>query len=178
MKRTFLFLLILLYSTTLAQEPDSAKTARMQWFEDAKLGIFLHWGIYAVNGTTESWGFYYNRISYEDYMKQLEGFTASKYDPEAWARLFKESGARYAVLTTKHHDGVALWDTKQNDLSVVKKSPAARPDCPLLRRAAQGRAEGGLVLLASGLAHPDYSHLDMRDGATTSGKTRCAGDGS
>src|SRR5512147_2847422 len=89
--------------------------ARMAWFGDAKLGIFIHWGIYAVNGISESWSFHNGSISYEDYMKQLKGFTASKYDPAAWARLFKESGARYAVLTSKHHDGVALWNTALSD---------------------------------------------------------------
>ena len=51
-----------------------------QWFKDAKLGIFIHYGIYAVNGIAESWSFYNNRISYEDYMKQLDGFTASACD--------------------------------------------------------------------------------------------------
>ena len=96
------------------------------WFSEAKLGIFLHWGIYAVNGIPESWSFFKGDISHKDYMKQCEGFTAENYDPRAWADLFARAGARYAVLTTKHHDGVALFDTQQNDLSVVKKTPAAR----------------------------------------------------
>lgn len=95
----------------------------MQWFADAKLGIFIHWGIYAVDGVGESWSFHNKRISYSDYMSQLKGFTGDKYDPQAWADLIKYSGARYAVITTKHHDGVALWNTKANDLDVVKKTP-------------------------------------------------------
>lgn len=97
-----------------------------QWFREAKLGIFLHYGIYAVGDVSESWSFHNGNISYEDYMKQCEGFTASKYDPKAWAKLFKQAGAQYVVLTSKHHDGVALFDTKYSDLSVVKKTPAAR----------------------------------------------------
>ncbi len=159
MKRTFFFLLILLYSTTLAQEPDSVKARRMQWFDDAKLGIFIHWGIYAVKGTSESWAFYNGRVPYDDYMAQRKGFTASKYDPEAWAKLFKESGARYAVLTSKHHDGMALYDTKQSDLNVVKQTPAARdlitPYCNALRK------EGlkvGLYFSHLDWSHPDYPH--------------------
>ena len=88
------------------------------WFDDAKLGIFVHWGIYAVNGVDESWSFYNKKISHADYMKQMSGFTASGYNPEAWADLIAESGARYAVITTKHHDGVALWPTKQAHYSV------------------------------------------------------------
>ena len=105
-----------------ADEPDP----KMAWFTDARLGIFIHWGIYAVDGIDESWSFFNKYLSYEDYMDQLDGFTASNYDPEAWASLIKESGAQYAVLTTKHHDGVALWDTKLSDLNVVDATPAKR----------------------------------------------------
>src|SRR6187431_2701431 len=99
---------------------------KMQWFADAKLGIFIHAGIYAVNGVDESWSFHNKKISYADYMKQLNGFTLKKYDPASWADLIQESGARYAVITTKHHDGVAMYDTKMNDLSIVKKTPAKK----------------------------------------------------
>ncbi len=96
------------------------------WFRDAKLGIFIHYGIYAVGDVSESWSFHNGNISYEDYMKQCEGFTASKFDAKAWADLFKRAGAQYVVLTSKHHDGVALFDTQYSDLSVVKKTPAKR----------------------------------------------------
>ncbi len=116
MKPMTVLFLMLFTALTSAQEPDSVKEKRMQWFADAKLGIFIHWGIYAVNGTSESWAFYNGHVPYDDYMAQRKGFTASKYDPEAWVRLFKESGARYAVLTSKHHDGMALYDTKRSDL--------------------------------------------------------------
>jgi len=106
-----------------AQAADTA--ARMQWFADAKFGVFIHWGIYAVDGITESWSFFDGYVSYADYIKQAKGFTASHYDPQGWADLIKASGARYAVLTSKHHDGMALWDTKQG-LNVVKDTPAHR----------------------------------------------------
>ena len=94
------------------QEKELPKDERLAWFKDAKLGIFIHWGIYAVNGIDESWSFHNGYISYDDYMKQLDGFTAKNYNPKYWAELIKESGAKYTVITTKHHDGVALWDTK------------------------------------------------------------------
>jgi len=138
----------------------SQKNPRMQWFKDAKLGIFIHWGIYSVNGIDESWSFYNEYLTHEDYMKQLQGFTAENYDPEAWAKLIKESGARYAVMTSKHHDGVALWDTKEGDLSVVKETPAGRdlvgPFCEGLR------AEGikvGLYYSLLDWSHPDYPNF-------------------
>lgn len=129
---------------------------KMQWFRDAKLGIFIHYGIYAVNGIPESWSFYNGQISYEDYMKQLDGFTASNYDARGWADLFEEAGAKYAVLTSKHHDGVALWDTREGDLSVVKRSPAGRD---LLSPYARALREKGLKV---GLyfSHLDWSHPD------------------
>ncbi|HRY31658.1 MAG TPA: alpha-L-fucosidase [Bacteroidales bacterium] len=105
--------------------PDTIR-GKMQWFADAKLGIFIHTGIYAVNGVSESWSFHNRRISHADYMKQTAGFTLRNYDPAAWAALIRESGARYAVITTKHHDGVAMYDTRMNALSIVKATPAGR----------------------------------------------------
>jgi len=112
-----------------------------EWFRKAKLGIFIHYGIYAVGDVSESWSFHNGNISYEDYMKQCEGFTASRYDPRKWAELFKKAGAKYAVLTAKHHDGVALFDTKYSDLSVVKKTPAGRD---LIAEYTQAMREAGL----------------------------------
>lgn len=118
----------LLFSPTIlsAQEKDSAYHSKMEWFKDAKLGIFIHWGIYAVDGIDESWSFFNGYISHADYLKQLKGFTAKKYDPEYWADLIKASGAKYSVITSKHHDGFALWDTKYGDLNAVKHSAAKR----------------------------------------------------
>lgn len=109
-----------------AGETPERKAERMEWFSRAKLGIFIHWGIYSKGDTSESWAFHNGAISLEDYMKQAESFTAEKYDPALWARLIRESGARYTVITTKHHDGFALWDTRAGDVSAVKSSPAGR----------------------------------------------------
>ena len=153
-------LIICLMANFIARLSAQQTDPKMQWFSEAKLGIFIHYGIYSVNGIGESWSFYKNEISYDDYMKQAEGFTASKYDPAAWAALFKEAGARYAVLTTKHHDGFALWDTKLSDLSVVKKSPARRdlvgPYCEALR--AQG-LKVGLYFSHLDWSNPDYASM-------------------
>jgi len=120
--------LTLLCSTLSSQVKYDPKAEKdyMQWFDDAKLGIFIHWGIYAVDGVSESWSFHNERVSYKDYMDQCGRFTASKYDPADWAKLIRESGARYTVITSKHHDGVALWNTRAGNLSTVKNTPAAR----------------------------------------------------
>jgi alpha-L-fucosidase len=142
-------------NNTLAQE-----SGRMQWFRDAKLGIFIHWGIYAVNGIDESWSFYNEYLPYEEYMKQAGGFTALNFDAANWVALIEGSGARYAVLTSKHHDGMALWDTKQGNLSVVKQTPAGRdligPFCKELR--AQGM-KVGLYYSLLDWSHPDYPNF-------------------
>lgn len=127
------------------------------WFEDAKLGVFIHYGIYAVDGISESWSFHNGVISYEDYMKQLDGFTASRFDADYWAELIEKSGAKYAVLTTKHHDGVALFDTKYSDLSVVKRTPARRDIVKEYAEAISKRGiRLGLYYSLIDWSHPDY----------------------
>ncbi|MGW1007786.1 alpha-L-fucosidase [Streptomyces sp. NPDC002520] len=131
--------------------------ALQPWFQEAKLGIFVHWGIYSVEGVSESWSFFRGEIPYDRYMAQASGFTASRYDPESWAELFASAGARYAVLTARHHDGVALFDTAASDLSVVKQTPAGRdlvgPYVDAMR--AQG-LRAGLYFSLSDWSHPDY----------------------
>lgn len=107
-------------------ETEAQKAERMEWFAKAKFGVFIHWGIYSVKGVSESWSFYNSYLPYDEYMAQCKGFTAKNYDPKAWVELIKESGARYTVVTTKHHDGVALWNTRVGDLSVEKSTPAGR----------------------------------------------------
>lgn len=142
-KQCILILLAFTFVSAGVFAQEIAKEERLAWFKDAKLGIFIHWGIYSVDGIDESWSFFNGYISHEDYMKQLDGFNAKKYDPKQWAQLMKESGAKYAVLTTKHHDGVALWDSKAGDLNVVKKSKAKRD---LLKPFAEAISEQDLKL--------------------------------
>lgn len=136
---------------------DAQKEKRMEWFADAKLGIFIHWGIYAVNGVSESWSFFNKYLPYEEYMSQKDGFTASKYDPKTWVDLIKESGARYTVITTKHHDGVALWDTKAGNLSTVK-STAAKRDLltPFVKEVRKQDLKLGFYFSLLDWSHPDY----------------------
>ena len=108
MNRSLLIVLLLFCPRMYAQTDN-----KLGWFQDAKLGIFIHWGIYSVNGVDESWAFYNKKMAHAEYMKQLGGFTAKNYDPAAWADLIARSGAKYAVITTKHHDGVAMYATRR-----------------------------------------------------------------
>ena len=163
MKKTILALLLIAlflpaFNTLKSQETADEKAERMQWFADAKLGIFIHWGIYAVNGIDESWSFFNGYITYEGYMKQLDGFSAKKYDPVAWASLIKESGAQYAVLTSKHHDGVALWPTKCGDLHL--KKDYIKPFMNALR---EEGLKAGLYYSLLDWSHPDYPNFTKKE---------------
>lgn len=130
---------------------------RLDWFKNAKLGVFIHWGYYGVNGITESWSMYHKKISYQDYMQQGEKFTANNYNPEEWAELFKKIGAQYVVMTTKHHDGVALWDTKLSHLNVVEKTPAKRDlVAPYVKALRKNGLKVGLYYSLCDWSHPDY----------------------
>ncbi len=130
------------------------------WFEDAKLGIFIHWGLYAVEGIPESWSFFRGKISHEDYLRQFEGFTAGNYDPRAWAQLARRAGARYAVLTAKHHDGVALWDTEHSGLNVAERSPAARDLVgPFVDAMREENVKVGVYFSHLDWSHPDYASI-------------------
>ena len=102
---------------------DNYKTP--QWFIEGKFGIFIHWGVYSVAATgsewyprhmygallkhhTENWG-NPKDFGYKDFIPL---FTAERFDPDAWAKLFKESGATYVIPTAEHHDGFALYNSK------------------------------------------------------------------
>ncbi|MBK3639901.1 alpha-L-fucosidase [Streptomyces sp. MBT33] len=113
------------------------------WFQDAKFGIFIHWGVYSVPAWSPVgkqyaewyWNhmqdpanavYAYHRQTYgEDFAYDdfIPRFTAEKFDPRAWVELFRDAGAQYHVLTSKHHEGFALWDTKVSDRNAVKMGP-------------------------------------------------------
>jgi alpha-L-fucosidase len=155
--KAILIILFLFSYQINAQETKLTKEERLEWFKDAKLGIFIHWGYYGVKGIGESWSMYHKRISYEDYMSQGEEFTAENYKPDEWAKLFKKVGARYAVLTTKHHDGVALWDTKFSKLNVKEKTPAKKDLVqPYVTALRNEGLKVGLYYSLCDWSHPDY----------------------
>ncbi len=163
MKR--LFSLILLCCSLMVKGQEKLPDSRLNWFNDAKLGIFIHWGIYATDGVSESWSFHNRRISHNGYMKQLSGFKAEKYNPREWVKLIRESGARYAVITSKHHDGVALWNTKMNDLSIPARTPAGRDVLtPFVEELRNAGLKTGLYYSLIDWTHADYPGF-LRDSA-------------
>lgn len=156
----FLFVLLVFFvqQTAVAQQQPASDPAKMEWFNDAKLGIFIHWGIYSVNGISESWSFFNNYINYDSYLKQLDGFTATNYDPADWAALIGQSGAKYAVITTKHHDGVALWDSKAPDGLTTSRHTAAKQDVltPFVKELRAANLKVGLYFSLPDWRYPDY----------------------
>lgn len=155
-----LFALLLIAALPMRAQQHAAASdleQKMQWFADAKLGIFIHAGIYSVKGVDESWSFYNKKISHAEYMQQLDGFTLRRYNPAAWADLIQQSGANYAVITTKHHDGVAMYDTRMNRLSSVHATPA-RQDlvAPLFTELRKRNIKTGAYYSLIDWTHPDY----------------------
>ena len=95
---------------------------RAKWFKDARFGMFIHWGVYSVLGRGE-WVRNRDRIPMDEYRKVADRFKARAYNPREWARLAKQAGMTYMCLTTKHHDGFCLFDTKTTDFNSVNVGP-------------------------------------------------------
>ena len=89
---------------------------RMKWFHEARFGLFIHWGLYAIPGRGE-WVMFQERIPKEEYAKLADQFRPKKFEADAWAALAKEAGMKYAVLTTRHHDGFCLFDSQVSDFT-------------------------------------------------------------
>ena len=149
-----------------------------EWYKDAKFGIFIHWGVYSVPAFGNEW---YPRNMYREgsdeykhhiatygpqdkfgYKDFIPMFKAEHFDPAAWARLFKEAGAKYVVPVAEHHDGFAMYDSGLSDWTAAKMGPhrdvigelaksSARRRPPLWRLLASRRAQ---FLSRRGPHHP------------------------
>lgn len=128
----------------------------MTWFTDARFGLFIHWGIYAVAARHE-WVKKYEAISDADYQPYFDNFDPDLYDPRAWARMAKQAGMKYFVITTKHHDGFCLWDTQHTDYKATNTHAGRDLIAPMVEAF---RAEGIHVGLYHSLLdwhHPEYT---------------------
>ena len=92
------------------QEYMEERAKRTEWFLDARFGLFIHWGLYAIPGRGE-WIQSYEETPKKDYETYFEEWNPDRYDPKEWARIAKQAGMKYAVLTTKHHEGFCLFDS-------------------------------------------------------------------
>ena len=101
------------------QETKEERDKRMKWWRDATFGMFIHWGLYSIPGRGE-WVMNRENIPVAEYEKLAASFNPRHYDPRGWARLAREPGMKYMVLTAKHHEGFCLWDSQLTDFTSVK----------------------------------------------------------
>ncbi|HEY2081445.1 MAG TPA: alpha-L-fucosidase [Verrucomicrobiae bacterium] len=123
--------------------------ARDQWFRDAKFGLFMHWGLYSQLGNEWKGKSYYGsgewimnraKIPVAEYEKAAREFNPTNFDAAGWARFARESGARYLVITAKHHEGFAMYDSKVSPFNIVEATPYGKD--PMAGLASACRAEG------------------------------------
>jgi len=105
---------------TYTPSPENLKAR--EWFQDAKFGMFIHWGVYSILGDGE-WVMNNQRIDKQTYQKLPAFFNPISYDPAEWVALAKAAGMKYITLTSKHHDGFAMWDSKLTDWDIVDRTP-------------------------------------------------------
>ena len=98
------------------------RNKRTQWMMQDRFGMFIHWGLYAIPARGE-WIKSHKQITDEEYQNYFDEFDPVDYDPKEWARLAKEAGMKYAVLTTKHHDGFCLFPSKYTHFNSVEMGP-------------------------------------------------------
>jgi len=115
-----------------ANETKAEHDARMAWWREAKFGMFIHWGVYAVPAGTYNgkqvrgigeWIMNRGKIPVSEYRAYAKQFNPVKYDPDQWVRMAKDAGMKYIVITAKHHDGFALFDSKVDGWDVVDATP-------------------------------------------------------
>ncbi|MDP2336993.1 MAG: alpha-L-fucosidase [Bacteroidota bacterium] len=121
---TLTFVLFAFTSKSFAQNLDKAtlpeqNNSKIQWWQEAKFGMFIHWGVYSAPGRGE-WLMYQEHIPFSEYALLADQFNPQKYNPKEWVAKAKEAGMRYVVLTTRHHDGFCLFDSKVSDFTAPK----------------------------------------------------------
>ena len=131
---------------------------RMEWYVNARFGMFLHWGLYAIPARGE-WMRSFEKLTDEEYQRYFDEFNPTDYDPKKWAHMAKQAGMKYMVLTAKHHDGFCLFDSQYTDF----KSTNTRCGRDLVREYVDAvRGEGlkvGLYYSLLDWHHEDYPHF-------------------
>jgi alpha-L-fucosidase len=119
-----LLLLVLPVSVNaqLSYQPSSANLEARRCFQDAKFGLFIHWGVYSVLGDGE-WVMNNRQIAVREYEKLPAFFNPTEFDPAEWVALAKAAGMKYITITSKHHDGFAMFATKQSDWNIMDRTP-------------------------------------------------------
>jgi len=140
-----------------ARETKEQKAERMAWWTHDRFGMFIHWGLYSLPARHE-WVKQYERISDENYNRYFEYFNPDLYNPKQWAAYAKAAGVKYMVVTTKHHEGFCMWDTKYTDFKVTNTPYGKDLIGPLVEAF---RAEGirvGFYYSLIDWHHPDFTY--------------------
>ncbi len=156
-----------------AEERQSAE--RMAWWRDAKFGLFIHWGVYAVPAGTYKgeqikgigeWIMRNAEIPVAEYRSYAKQFNPVKYRPQQWAKLAKEAGMRYMVITSKHHDGFALFPSQVTDWDVSNATPYGKDLIGPLAKAArkEGLKFGLYYSQAQDWTHPGGAKARIQEG--------------
>ncbi len=153
------------YSDLYAHNP---RAAALQWFRDARHGLFLHYGLYSLEGRHE-WLQQREKIPVADYEKLADRFTAAGFDADAICRLALDAGMRYVNLTTRHHECFCLWDTRQTSFNSVTGAPAKRD---LVAELAQSCEKHGLGLFLYYSHGRDWKHPHAPNNDTYAGAAR------
>ena len=115
-------------------QPSKENLEARKWFQDAKFGLFIHWGVYSVLGDGE-WVMNNQNISVKEYEKLPKFFNPTKYDAEEWVLMAKNAGMKYITITSRHHDGFSMFDSKVSDYNIVKKTPYGKDILMMLANA-------------------------------------------
>lgn len=119
------FIFLTMPLVTVAQSnytPTQENIEARKWFAEAKFGLFIHWGVYSVLGDGE-WVMERQNISIDEYEKLPAFFNPTEYNADAWVKIAKDAGMKYITITTRHHDGFSMFDSKVSDYNIVKKTP-------------------------------------------------------
>jgi alpha-L-fucosidase len=120
-------------------QPTKSNLAARQWFQDAKFGLFIHWGVYSVLADGE-WVMQVKKIPVNEYEKLPAQFNPSEFNAAEWVALAKAAGMKYITITSKHHDGFAMFDSKVSDWNIVARTPYKKD--PLKMLADECRKQG------------------------------------
>ncbi len=152
-------------------QPVYQLDAKLEWFRDAKFGLFMHWGPSSVRGTEIGWSRYSHPFDHgdgtgivpdEEYDELFKKFNPVKFDADAWMKLAKAAGFKYVVFTAKHHDGFSNWHTKLRDYNIAN-TPFKRDICKELSAAAHKYGlKLGWYYSTRDWSHPDYLVGDNR----------------
>ncbi|MFL5774107.1 MAG: alpha-L-fucosidase, partial [Flavisolibacter sp.] len=132
MKKYSIIFLLFTFLVSNISAQDTSHESRMQWWRDARFGMFIHWGVYAVPAGVYKgqqinrigeWIMNRGKIPVADYQEFARQFNPVLYDPEAWVKMAKDAGMKYIVITAKHHDGFALFNSKASKWNMVDATP-------------------------------------------------------